>query len=314
MPCWSIHRKMSSSEIKRHDVGVEGGKLAAFAIRARGGRGSAASPPKVLAVHGITATSRAWLAVARELDGRAELVAPDLRGRGRSNGLGGPCGIASHVRDLLAVLDRFELDRTLLVGHSLGAYIVARLAVDHPERVSALVLVDGGLTIPGIEGVDPQEFLDAFLGPALARLKLAFPTREAYHEWWRRHPAVAGGDVLDEDLVAYADHDLIGEEPELRSSVSEASVRGDAAEMLEMGKPAHRLTVPAQLLCAPRGLLNDPNPMQSLAVVQAWASEAPSRRQAIAVPGVNHYTIVMGAAGAAVVAGAIDARLRQVAE
>jgi lipase len=298
---------MSSSEIERHDVEVEGGKLAAYALRARGERAAAADPPKVLAVHGITATSRAWLAVSRALDGRAELVAPDLRGRGRSHGLGGPYGIASHARDLLAVLDRFELDRALLVGHSLGAYVIARLAVDHPERVSALVLVDGALTIPGIEGVDPQQFIDAFLGPALARLKLAFPSRHAYHEWWRRHPAIAGSDILDGDLVAYADHDLTGEEPQLRSSVSEACVRGDAAELLEMGKPAHRLTVPAQLLCAPRGLVNDPNPMQPLELARAWAAGAPSQRRASAVPNVNHYTIVMGSAGASAVAAAIDA-------
>jgi pimeloyl-ACP methyl ester carboxylesterase len=298
---------MNSSEIERHDVDVEGGKLAAYALRAPGERTAAADRPKVLAVHGITATSRVWLAVARKLHGRAELIAPDLRGRGRSNALGAPYGLASHARDLLAVLDRFELERAVLVGHSLGAYVIARFAVDHPERVSALVLVDGGLTIPGVERVDPQEFIDAFLGPALARLKLVFPTREAYHEWWRRHPAIAGSDILDEDVVAYADHDLTGKEPNLRSSVSEASVRGDTSELLEMGKPAHRLTVPAQLLCAPRGLLNDPNPMQPLEVARAWAAGAPAQRQASAVPNVNHYTLVMGTAGATAVAAAIDA-------
>jgi pimeloyl-ACP methyl ester carboxylesterase len=215
---------------------------------------------------------------------------------------------------VLAVLDHFELERAVLVGHSLGAYIVARVAVDHPERVRAVVLVDGGLTIPGLEGVDPQQFLEAFLGPALARLKLTFSTPEGYHDWWRRHPAMAGSDVLHDDLVAYAGHDLIGEEPHLRSSVSEASVRGDAAELLEMGEPAHRLSVPAQLLCAPRGLLNEPNPMQPLAVVRAWASEAPAERQAISVPDVNHYTIVMGSAGSKAVARAIDAAFGQVAE
>jgi pimeloyl-ACP methyl ester carboxylesterase len=302
---------MSSSEIERHDVEVAGGELAAFVLGGRGDRGEATELRSIVVVHGITATSRAWLPVARELAGRAKIVAPDLRGRGCSNGLGPPYGIASHSRDLLAVLDQLKLDRALLVGHSLGAYIVARLAVEHPDRVCALVLVDGGLTIPGIESVDPQQFIGAFLGPALARLKLTFATSEQYHDWWRRHPALAGSDVRDDDLVAYADHDLTGEAPNLRSSVSEPAVRGDASDLPEMGKAAHRLTVPTNLLCAPRGLLNDPNPMQPLEVARAWAAGAPAQRRTSAVPNVNHYTIVMGAAGASVVAGAIEAGLRQ---
>ncbi|HEY6399509.1 MAG TPA: hypothetical protein VIX82_18845, partial [Solirubrobacteraceae bacterium] len=169
----------------------------------------------------------------------------------------------------------------------------------------------GGLTIPGIESVDPQQFIEEFLGPALARLKLTFATPDQYHDWWRRHPALAGSDVRDDDLVAYADHDLTGEAPNLRSSVSEPSVHGDATELPEMGTAAHQLTVPANLLSAPRGLLNDPNPMQPQGVARAWAAGAPTQRRASVVPNVNHYTIVMGAAGAAVVARAIEAALRQ---
>ncbi|HEY6396587.1 MAG TPA: alpha/beta fold hydrolase, partial [Solirubrobacteraceae bacterium] len=126
---------MSSSEIERHDIEVAGGELAAFGLGGRGAHEASAELPSVVVVHGITATSRAWLAVARALAGRAKIVAPDLRGRGSSNGLGPPFGIASHARDLLAVLDHFKLDRPLLVGHSLGGYIVARLAVEHPHRV-----------------------------------------------------------------------------------------------------------------------------------------------------------------------------------
>ncbi len=49
------------------------------------------------------------------------------------------------------------------------------------------------------------------------------------------------------DLLAYANHDLVGREPEMRSSVSEAAVRGDAADLFEMGEPAHRLQVPRDL-------------------------------------------------------------------
>ena len=59
----------------------------------------------VLAIHGITASSRSWTAVARHLGDQVTFIAPDLRGRGGSSGLPGPFGLAAHLEDLAAVLD-----------------------------------------------------------------------------------------------------------------------------------------------------------------------------------------------------------------
>jgi lipase len=288
------------SAIARFDIPVAGGALALFRL----GTGPGTAEP-VIAVHGITANSHAWLAVDRALEGRAALLAVDLRGRGSSSGLPGPYGMEAYARDLLAVLDACGLERAVLVGHSLGAYVVARFAADHPERVRAAVLVDGGLTNPAIEDVDPEPFLAGFLGPALARLELTFETAEAYHDWWRAHPAFADADVADADLNAYADHDLGGSVPELRSTVAKDAVRADAHELFEMGKPAHRLAVPVEMLRAPRGLQNEPTPMIAAELAAAWAQEARDQRRVTEVPDVNHYTLVMGQAGARAVAQAI---------
>lgn len=279
---------------------MAGGALALFRL----GTGPGTAEP-VIAVHGITANSHTWLAVDRALEGRAALLAVDLRGRGASSGLPGPYGMEAYARDLLAVLDACGLERAVLVGHSLGAYAVARFAADHPDRVRAVVLVDGGLTDPALRDVDPEPFLAAFLGPALARLELSFESREAYHEWWRAHPAFAGADVADSDLVAYANHDLGGAPPQLRSTVAREAVRADAHELFEMGKPAHRLAVPAEMLRAPRGLQNQPTPMLAPDLAAAWADGAPDQRRVIEVPDVNHYTLVMGRSGARAVAQAI---------
>jgi len=275
-------------------VPVAGGSLAVFRL----GR----AEPVVLAVHGITSNSHAWMAVARALGNRASLVAPDLRGRGRSSSLPGPYGVAAYARDLLALLDRLSIEQTVAVGHSLGAYVVARLAADHPERARAVVLVDGGLAIPGALQTDAQTFIDAFLGPVLARLRERFPSREAYRDWWRAHPALRGEEVADKDLFPYVDHDLEGLEPELRSSVVEDAVRTDADEVLTIGEAAHRLTVAASLLCAPRGLFDEPNPMQPVGLVREWAAEAPDQRRVFQVPDTNHYTLLFSEPGARTVA------------
>jgi pimeloyl-ACP methyl ester carboxylesterase len=282
---------------ERIDVPVLGGTLATFRL----GVASPDAPP-ILAVHGITSNSRSWLPTARELGSQATVLAPDLRGRARSNDLGGPYGMEAHARDMVAILDHLGIERAVLVGHSLGGYIVARIAADHPSRVAAAVLVDGGLSLPGTDDVDPQEFLSAFLGPAVARLEMTFESREAYHAWWRRHPSFSDADVADEDLIAYADHDLIGSPPQMHSSVLVEAVRGDGGELLEMGKAAHRLSLPAKLLCAPRGLLNEDNPMQPMWLAEQWAAEAPADREAILVPDVNHYSITLGRRGARAVA------------
>ena len=283
------------------EIEVRGGSLAAFRLSQAGEHA-----PTAVAVHGITSTNRSWSVVARQLEERANLVAVDLRGRGASNSLPAPFGLKAHADDVLAVLDGLGLERAVLVGHSLGAYIVARAAAEHPERISAVVLVDGGLRIPGTESVDPQVFLDAFLGPALARLRMRFATREDYYDFWRAHPALAAAtDVEDSDVVGYADYDLVGEEPELRSSVSEDAVRGDAADLFEVGDDAARLAVEAALLVAPRGLQDEPHPMQPFPLAREWEAGDPVRRRAIEVPDVNHYTIVLGAHGARTVAQAV---------
>jgi pimeloyl-ACP methyl ester carboxylesterase len=286
---------------ERVDVEVDGGRLAAYRLGAA--RGDA---PLVLAIHGITSTSRTWLATARALGDRATLIAVDLRGRGRSSQLPPPFGLDAHVRDMVAVLDRFGIERAVVAGHSLGAYIATRLATAHPDRIDRLVLVDGGLTIPESEDVDPRQFLQDFLGPALDRLKLTFPDAAAYRAWWAAHPAVMGADISPADLDRYADHDLVGEPPRLHSSVNPQVVHDDGLDLF--GAPdAPGLSVPAVLLCAPKGMVDDPNPMQPLALVREWAAADPARRRAVPVPGVNHYTIAWGAHGAGAVAAEIAA-------
>jgi lipase len=152
------------------EVRVAGGALH---VAAAGSRPSEAVAV-VLAAHGITASHMGWRAVARELLARRPgvcLLAPDLRGRGRSAAVGPPYGMAVHVADLLAVLDDAGVRRAVLVGHSMGAFVVARLAAERPERAGAVVLVDGGLRLPSRADIDADRVLDALVGPAIARLR-----------------------------------------------------------------------------------------------------------------------------------------------
>ena len=51
------------------------------------------------------------------------LIAPDLRGRGRSNTLPGPFGMTRHADDMAAVLDFLGVPRAVVVGHSMGGFV-----------------------------------------------------------------------------------------------------------------------------------------------------------------------------------------------
>jgi pimeloyl-ACP methyl ester carboxylesterase len=257
--------------------------------------------PTVLAAHGITANHLSYAAIARRLDGDVTLVAPDLRGRGRSNEITGPFGITAHADDLVRVLDHLAVERSVIVGHSMGAWVAATTATRHPDRVSAVVLIDGGYPLVAAGGatatdVPVDDVLAAVLGPALARLSMTFADRDAYHAFWRQHPAV-GGEYWNEDIVAYVDYDLVGEAPNLHSSVNGDAIRADATEQLtvpDVGDAAALLTCPTFRLFAARGLL-DGDPLY------------PDAPRDEVVTDTNHYTIAFDGphGGAGAVADAI---------
>src|SRR5215472_14747483 len=73
----------------------------------------------VLAMHGLSGTHRLWLWTAARLAG-CRLVAPDLRGRGASQGLWPHHGIDVLRDDMVAILDELGIDKATVVGMSLG--------------------------------------------------------------------------------------------------------------------------------------------------------------------------------------------------
>ena len=280
-------------------VPVAGGDL----FVARWGEGG----PAVLAIHGITASHAAWQWVAEELDGGVTLLAPDLRGRAASGALPGPFGMAAHAEDMVAVLDQARVERALIVGHSMGAYVAATMAARRPERVAGVLLVDGGLPQDVPEDVDLDAYAAELLGPALARLDMVFADEDAYLDFWRPHPAIAA-DGWSEHLERYLRWDLGGAPPHLRSRVSKEAAIADYVDLMAGAAASdyRRIIAPTLLMRAPRGLLGE-EPLLSDRAVAEHLPLIPAARHEV-VAGVNHYTIVMGS-GAPTVAE----RIRQLA-
>jgi pimeloyl-ACP methyl ester carboxylesterase len=284
-------------EAQRYTVAVDGGELAVT----RWGDGG----PAVIAAHGITASHQAWSAVAEQVAGELTLYAPDLRGRGDSAQLPGPYGMARHAHDLEAVLDDAGVDRAVVAGHSMGGFVAAAFANLHPDRVRGVVLIDGGPPFQDLPAdVDVDAVLAAVIGPALARLDERFETRDDYRRFWREHPALRTSGIDPARIDAYADHDLHGPEGSLRSKVAAEAVRADAADTLVGDRLRVMITgmdVPAVLLLAERGMLDQPEPLYADAVVEGLAT-ARGPLEVIRVPGTNHYTIGLGEAGSLAIA------------
>ncbi|MCP5265280.1 MAG: alpha/beta hydrolase [Burkholderiaceae bacterium] len=102
-------------------------------------------PEVVVFVHGFQASAPIWHAVQQRLPAeRYRSIAINNRGAGGSDAPPEESDftIQCFAADVLALLDTLGLDRVVLVGHSMGGATVAQFAVDHPQRVKALVLLD----------------------------------------------------------------------------------------------------------------------------------------------------------------------------
>ena len=125
-------------------VGYEDSDISLQSGRLRVRRWGAADAPAVVCVPGLSANLCGFDRLAERLAGDAlQLVAIDLRGRGRSEVTGaGTYGWRNHARDVLAVADAVGAPSFAVIGQSSGAAIAMTCAQLEPSRVERLVLVD----------------------------------------------------------------------------------------------------------------------------------------------------------------------------
>ncbi|MFC9627106.1 alpha/beta fold hydrolase [Streptomyces sp. NPDC056930] len=107
----------------------------------------AAEGPALLALHGIKGHGARWRHIAETSLYDFSVIAPDLRGHGRSDHAP-PWNTEAHVADMLALLDARRMHRVDLLGHSYGGLIALRLAHEAPERVGRIVLLDPSVGLP----------------------------------------------------------------------------------------------------------------------------------------------------------------------
>ena len=115
---------------------------------------------RVLLVHGTPGSAEGWTDYLLEPPPGVELVALDRPGFGRSGPEGALVRLADQAAAVAALLPG-DGRRVVLVGHSLGGPIVARVAAEHPDRVAAVVLLAASLD-PELERIHPLQPIGAW--------------------------------------------------------------------------------------------------------------------------------------------------------
>lgn len=92
-------------------------------------------------LHGLVDDLAIWDRITPELAERGTVVRYDQRGHGEAGSPPGPYSRDDLAADAVAVLDALDIDRAILVGHSMGGIMSMTAAVNHPDRVGALVLI-----------------------------------------------------------------------------------------------------------------------------------------------------------------------------
>jgi lipase len=254
----------------------------------------------LVCLHGITAQHRAFNALARCLAPSRSLVGVDLRGRGDSEKPGSGYGLEAHARDVARVLDHLDADRGVIVGHSMGAFVALMTALSYPDRVRALVLLDGGWPRVEVspEGMSEEQKLEATamqegLERAFRRLDITFESPEDYLNFWFPNQGLTMDD-LPPDLADYYLYDLQVVEGGYSPKASSAAAREDSSAVSSEAPTLEELRgvgCPVALVRASQGFFPGADPLVSGDTKDAMA-EVLDLRSEILLEGANHYTML----------------------
>ncbi len=247
--------------------------------------------PAIVCAHGLTANAYCFQAVADELASDHQVFAYDLRGRGDSDKPEEGYSVPIHAADLAALIDELDLDRPILMGHSLGALISLYFAAHYPDKLSKLILLDAGASLPWTTPQEQPQWLTA----AVNRLGTSVASFQEYIGRLKAAPFL--GPYWNEYLDIYFDHDVFRNSD--GSVVSKCYREGVLEEQsrFDEARPEQQwagVQVPTLLLRAGQGLFFDNDqliPESSAEAVRYGIRNC----QYVNYPMLNHYTIIFSA-------------------
>ena len=240
----------------------------------------------ILCVHGITANCRCWGVLADGLAPDYRMIAMDLRGRGQSQKPLEGYSLNYHLKDINCLLDDLDINRAVIMGHSLGAFIGLAFAAEYPDRVDRLIIVDGG------GDLSKEQMDNVFDGikPALDRLGQVFPSAEDYLNKMKEAPYIHPWSPAIETYYRY-EIEEVGEG--VRTNIDPTHIQEEAENIRKIDcAPFYpRIKCKVLILRAPNGLLSLDDLLLPQEVIEKMTREIPDVRR-FDVKGTNHYGIV----------------------
>lgn len=256
---------------------------------------SGGGPDPAVCLHGITAQHRSFNALAEHVGDSFALVGVDLRGRGDSEKPDSGYGLETHARDVVRVLDHLGLEDAVLCGHSMGAFVGIEAALLYPERVRALVLLDGAWPRAEEVSEEDQRAMSEGLSRAFSRLDMTFDSPDAYLDFWFPGQGLTPKD-LPPELAGYYLYDLEEVEGGYRPKASRAAAEEDSASVASVAPTAKEMwgvSCPVALVRAEEGFFPGSDPLVADPTRDAMAASLDLRSE-VFLEGANHYSMMWG--------------------
>jgi len=132
----------SGPELPRLHPGWQSAYVSSNGIRLHYWRTGGAGKPALVLAHGITDYGLNWTSLAERLEGEYDVVMYDARGHGYSDQPAGPYDLVTHVEDLVGLVRALDIEKPVLMGHSMGGGTVALAAATYPDLARAIILED----------------------------------------------------------------------------------------------------------------------------------------------------------------------------
>ncbi len=129
----------------------------------------------LLALHGLASSGHWYRRVAPFLTTRYRIIAPDQRGHGATTQAPSGYDWQTLAEDAVRLLDHFGISRAPVMGHSWGGHVASNLAMRFPDRITRVVMIDGGFQDGGLMPDPTWEAFRQRLSP-----RLVVGTREEY--------------------------------------------------------------------------------------------------------------------------------------
>jgi len=143
--------------------------------------------PPVTLLHGFTQSARSWREVISRIPDGWRWIVPDLRGHGDTRTkAGAPCSMDACAADLEALWNELAVDRTHLVGYSMGGRLALHVAARRPSRLLSL------LTVGAHAGLQEEARAGRRAGDEALAERIETDGVEAFVDYWGAQPLFAG--------------------------------------------------------------------------------------------------------------------------